>query len=62
MSSKNSVAEIFRDGCDIVGYQPLRGEGILFQKLAYQFQSGVLVALGLDQHVENLALGVDGTP
>ncbi len=42
--------------------QPLRSEGILPQKLAHQFQGGVLVALGLDQHIENLALGVDGAP
>ncbi len=27
---------------------------------AHQFQRGVLVALGLDQHIQNLALGVDG--
>ena len=33
-----------------------------FKKLAHQFQSGVLVALGLDQHIEDLALGVDGAP
>ena len=25
-------------------------------------QRGVLVALGLDQHIQNLALGVDGAP
>jgi hypothetical protein len=35
---------------------------MLLQKLAHQFQSGVLVALGLDQRIENLALGVDGAP
>jgi hypothetical protein len=35
---------------------------ILLQKPAHQFQRGVLVALGLDQHIENLALGVDSTP
>jgi hypothetical protein len=39
-----------------------QGEGVLLQKLAHQFQRGVLVALGLDQHIENLALGVDGAP
>ena len=32
----------------------------ILQKLAHQFQSGMLVALGLDQHIENLALGVHG--
>ena len=33
-----------------------------FRSLRNQFQRGVLVALGLDQHVENLPLGVDGAP
>ena len=31
-----------------------------FRSLRIQFQSGVLFALGLDQHFEDLALGVDG--
>ncbi len=31
-------------------------------EFAHQFQRGVLVALGLDQHIQNLALGVDGAP
>src|SRR5208282_3036892 len=38
------------------------GRRRVLQKLAHQFQRGVLVALGLDQHIENLALGVDGAP
>jgi hypothetical protein len=42
--------------------QPLRGEGILLQELAHQFQGGVLVSLGLDQQIEDLAFGVDGLP
>ena len=46
----------------VVGDQPLRNEGILLQELAHQFQRGVLVSLGLDQHVEDLALSVDGPP
>jgi len=29
-------------------------------KLTHQFQSVVFVALGLNQHIENLALSVDG--
>jgi hypothetical protein len=33
-----------------------------FRSLAHQFQSGMLVALGLDQHIKDLALGVDGAP
>jgi hypothetical protein len=32
------------------------------ERLAHQFQSGMLVALGQNQHIENLALGVDGAP
>src|SRR5271166_5702184 len=46
----------------VVGDQSLRNKGILPQELAHQFQRGVLVSLGLDQHVEDLALSVDGPP
>ena len=46
----------------IVGDQSLGDEGILPQKLAHQLQRGVLVSLGLDQHIEDLAFGVDGPP
>src|SRR5271166_2167851 len=46
----------------VVGDQPLRNEGILLQELAHQFQRGVLVALRLDHHIKDLALGVDGPP
>src|SRR5208337_489058 len=46
----------------VVGDHPLRNKGILLQELAHQFQRGVLVSLGLDQHIEDLALSVDGPP
>src|SRR5208282_5648592 len=46
----------------VVGDQSLRNEGILLQELAHQFQRRLLVSLGLDQHVEDLALRVDGPP
>src|SRR5208337_1878468 len=46
----------------VVGDQSLRNEGIPLQKLAHQFQRGVLVSLGLDQHIEDLAFGVDRPP
>ena len=46
----------------VVGDQPLGNEGILLQELAHQFQRGVLISLGLDQHIENLALSIDGPP
>jgi hypothetical protein len=36
----------------------LRDEGIFLQKFAHQLQRGVLVSLGLDQHLEDF--GVDG--
>jgi hypothetical protein len=49
-------------GPQIICDQPLRDEGVFLQQLPHQFQSGVLVALGLHQHIENLALGVDGAP
>ena len=45
-----------------VGDQPLRNKGILLQKLAHQFQRGVLISFGLDQHIEDLALSVDSPP
>ena len=46
-------------GPQIIRDQPLRSDGVFPQKFAHQFQRGVLVALGLDQHIQNLALGVD---
>ena len=44
----------------VVGDQPIGNEAIFLQKFAHQFQRSVLVSLGLDQHVEDFALGVDG--
>jgi hypothetical protein len=32
------------------------------KELAHQLQRGVLVSLGLDQHIEDFAFGVDGSP
>src|SRR5271169_6738836 len=49
-------------GPQIVRDQSLGNDGVFPQKLAHQFQRGMLVALGLDQHIQNLALGVDGAP
>ena len=39
---------------------PFGNEGIFLQKLVHQFQGSMLVPLGLDQHIEDLAFGVDG--
>src|SRR5271166_922960 len=46
----------------VVCNQPLWNKGILLQELAHQLQRGMLVSLGLDQHIEDLALRVDGSP
>jgi len=55
MSSGSIPAQIIRD--QLIGDEPA-----FLQELAHQFQRGMLVSLGLDQHVEDLALGVDGAP
>jgi hypothetical protein len=39
-----------------------RTKAYFFRSLRISFHRGVLVALGLDQHLENLPLGVDGAP
>jgi hypothetical protein len=54
-------------GCGPIGPQVIcdelvRDKAIFLQKLAHQFQRGTLVSPSLDQHVEDLALGVDGAP
>ena len=49
-------------GAQLVGYQQLGREALLLEKLAHQPQRSPAVAPALDQHVEDLALMVDGTP
>jgi hypothetical protein len=44
------------EGSQIVGDPSLRDKSTLLEELAHQFQRGVLVSLGLDQHIKNLAL------
>ena len=46
----------------IVGDQQVWNEAVLLQQLAHELQRGLLVALSLDQHIEDLAFGVDGAP
>jgi hypothetical protein len=43
-------------GSQIVGDPSLRNKSTLLEELAHQFQRAVLVSLGLDQHIKNLAL------
>jgi hypothetical protein len=44
----------------IVRDRPIGNEAIFLQELSHQCQRGMLVPLGLDQHIEDFALGVDG--
>jgi hypothetical protein len=46
----------------LIGYQQLRHESLLFEQLAHQSRGRPAVAPALYQHVEDLALVVDGTP
>ena len=46
----------------LVGHQQLRDEALLLEQLAHQPQRRSAVAATLYQHVEDLALVVDGTP
>jgi hypothetical protein len=60
--------------CDskITGCSPIRSEiicdqlvwdkAVFLQQLAHQFERCPLVPPGLDQHIEDLALGIHGTP
>ena len=54
-------------GCSSIRSQLICDEliwdkAIFLQKLAHEFQRGALVPIRLDQHIEDLALGVDGSP
>jgi hypothetical protein len=46
----------------VVRDQPIGNEAIFLQKFAHQFQRGAPVSFGLDQHIEDLASGIDGSP
>src|SRR5215470_5454385 len=49
-------------GAQLVGDENFRHEALLLEQLAHQPQRRPRVASTLDQHVENLALVIDGTP
>ena len=55
MRSGSIRAQIARD-------QSIGDEPAFLEEFAHQFQHDTLVSLGLDQHVEDLALGVDSAP
>src|SRR6516162_2413330 len=46
----------------LVGHQQFRCKALLFEKLAHQPQRRPAVAAALNQHVEHLALVIDGSP
>ena len=49
-------------GTQLIGYQQLWREALFLEQLAHQPQRCALVAAALNQHVENLAVVVDGAP
>jgi hypothetical protein len=49
-------------GAQLVSHQQFRHKPLLSEKLAHQPQCRPTVAAALDQHVEDLAFVVDGTP
>jgi hypothetical protein len=54
-------------GCSGIRSEIIRDElvwdkAIFLQQLAHQFERDPFVSPGLDQHIKNFALGVDGTP
>src|ERR1700730_7129874 len=49
-------------GARLVGYQQLRREALFLEQLAHQPQRCALVAPALNQHVEDFALVIDGSP
>ena len=49
-------------GAQLVGDQQFRHEALLLEQLAHQPQRRPTVASALDQHVEDLALVIDGAP
>ena len=49
-------------GPQVIRDRQLRDKAVFLEELAHQFQCGMLIAFRLNQHVENLAFGVDGAP
>ena len=49
-------------GPQIVGDQQVWNETVLLQQLAHELQRGMLIAFGLDQHIKDLTLSIDGAP
>src|SRR5512139_3989775 len=46
----------------VVSDQSIGNETVFLQQLSHELRRGMLVPFGLDQHIKDLALGIDGTP
>src|ERR1700730_8464117 len=46
----------------VVSDQSIGNETVFLQQFAHELQRGMLVPFRLDQHIEDLALGIDSTP
>src|SRR5258707_14928334 len=56
------VPESSAVGAQLVGRQQFRREALFLEELAHQPECSPLVAPALNEHVENLALVIDGAP
>ena len=46
----------------VVSDQSIGDKTVFLQQLSHELRRGMLVPFGLDQHIEDLAFGIDGTP
>src|SRR5260370_8196237 len=46
----------------VVGDQSIGNETVFLQQLSHELDRGMLVPFRLDQHIENLAIGIDVAP
>ena len=56
------VPESSSVGAELIGDEQFRREALFPEELAHQPECRPLVAAALNQHVENLALMIDGAP
>ena len=46
----------------VIGHNAVWSKAHFLEQFPHQFQCSSLVSLALHQHIEDLALGIDGTP
>ena len=61
-ASQSETPERRGVGAQLVGDQQFRREALLLEQLAHQPQRRPAIAPALDQHVQDLALVIDGAP